>query len=242
MHLIRWSLLVFPAYYPHSLIVAQANYPSASLGPQNYHLFPDPLHPDFSLPFLLSLNSMINHYTHSLMKWSKVKSLSSVRLFVTPWTGAYQAPPSMGCSRQEYWSRLPFPSPGDLPNSGIEPWSPALQADALTSELPGKPFLLSYHDYPCLVIAQRPIPWLYPCTWRQPGKRPTLRLHSHRHTHTLMPPVPVFTLNVSHQISSGPLRAVWQSFIFSIISYIPRIIYCLILLDNFHIFFSLLKS
>lgn len=68
MHLIRWSLLIFPAYYPHSLIVAQANYPSASLGPQNYHLFPDPLRPDFSLPFLLSLNSMINHYTHSLMK------------------------------------------------------------------------------------------------------------------------------------------------------------------------------
>ena len=54
----------------------------------------------------------------------KVKSLSRVRLFVTPWTVAYQAPLSMGFSRQEYWSGLPFPSPGDLPNPGIEPGSP----------------------------------------------------------------------------------------------------------------------
>ena len=52
----------------------------------------------------------------------KVKSLSHVRLFVTPWTVAYKAPLSMGFSRQEYWRGLPFPSPGDLPNPGIEPW------------------------------------------------------------------------------------------------------------------------
>ena len=69
----------------------------------------------------------------------KVKSLSRVRLFATPWTVVYQAPPSMGFSRQEYWSGLPFPSPGDLPNPGIKPRSPALEADALTSEPPGKP-------------------------------------------------------------------------------------------------------
>ena len=56
----------------------------------------------------------------------------------TPWTVAYQAPPSMGFSRQEYWSGLPFPSPGDLPDPGIKPWSPAFQADTLTSEPPGK--------------------------------------------------------------------------------------------------------
>ena len=68
-----------------------------------------------------------------------MKSLSCVRLFVTPWTVAYQAPLSMGFSRQEYWSGLPFPSPGDLPNPGIEPGSPALETDTLTSELPGKP-------------------------------------------------------------------------------------------------------
>ena len=67
----------------------------------------------------------------------KVKSLSSVRLFATPWTVAHQAPPSMGFSRQEYWSGLPFPSPGDLPDPGIKPGSPAFQTDALTSEPPG---------------------------------------------------------------------------------------------------------
>ena len=56
----------------------------------------------------------------------KVKSLSRVRLFVTLWTVAHQAPPSLGFSRQEYWSGLPLPSPGDLPNPGFEPGSPAL--------------------------------------------------------------------------------------------------------------------
>ena len=56
----------------------------------------------------------------------KVKSLSCVQFFTTPWTVAYQAPPSMGFSRQEYWSGLPFPSPGDLPDPGIKPGSPAL--------------------------------------------------------------------------------------------------------------------
>ena len=63
-----------------------------------------------------------------------VKSLSRVRPFVILWTVAHQAPPSMGFSSQEYWSGLPFPSPGDLPDPGIEPRSPALQADTLTSE------------------------------------------------------------------------------------------------------------
>ena len=64
----------------------------------------------------------------------KVKSLSRVRLFATPWGVAYQAPPSMGFSRQQCWSGLPFPSPGDLPDPGIKLGSPALQADALLSE------------------------------------------------------------------------------------------------------------
>ena len=68
----------------------------------------------------------------------KVKSLSHVRLFATPWGVAHQAPPSVGFSRQECWSGLPFPSPGDLLNPGIEPGSPALRADALPSEPPGK--------------------------------------------------------------------------------------------------------
>ena len=72
--------------------------------------------------------------------WSrlKVKSLGHVWLFVTPWTVAYQAPPSMVFSRQEYWSGLLFPSPEDLPDRGIEHRCPALYADALPSEPPGK--------------------------------------------------------------------------------------------------------
>jgi len=57
---------------------------------------------------------------------SEVKTLSRARLFATPWTVAHQASPSVGLSRQEYWSGLPFPSPEDLPDPGIEPGSPAL--------------------------------------------------------------------------------------------------------------------
>ena len=68
----------------------------------------------------------------------KVKSLSQVWLSTTPWTAAYQAPPSMGFSRQEYWSGLSLASPVDLPDPGIEPGSSTLQADALPSEPPGK--------------------------------------------------------------------------------------------------------
>ena len=63
---------------------------------------------------------------------------SRVRLFATPWTVAYQARQFMEFSRQGYWSGLPFPSPRDLPDPGIEPRSPALQADTLPSEPPGK--------------------------------------------------------------------------------------------------------
>ena len=67
----------------------------------------------------------------------KVKSLSHVRLFAIPWSVVYQASLSMGFSRQEYWNGLPFPSLGNLPDPGIDPRSPALQADALPSEPPG---------------------------------------------------------------------------------------------------------
>ena len=65
---------------------------------------------------------------------SEVKSLSLLRLSAAPWTVAHQASPSVEFSRHEYWSGLPFPSPGNLPDPGIEPGSPALQADALPSE------------------------------------------------------------------------------------------------------------
>ena len=75
------------------------------------------------------------------LKLIEVKSVSRVWLFATPWTVAYKAPLSTELSRQEYWRGLPFPSPGDPPNPGIEPGSPASQADALPSESPGKPVL-----------------------------------------------------------------------------------------------------
>ena len=65
--------------------------------------------------------------------------LSHVRLFVTPWTAACLALLSMEFFRQGYWSGLPFPLPGYLPDPGVEPGSPALQADSLLTELPGKP-------------------------------------------------------------------------------------------------------
>ena len=75
---------------------------------------------------------------------SEANSLSRVQLFATPWTVAHQAPLSMGFSRPEYWSGLPFPSPTDLPNPGIEPGSPAWQAGALSSEPPGN-FHFHFH-------------------------------------------------------------------------------------------------
>ena len=91
---------------------------------------------------------------HGTMGWFqigkvkvKVKSLSRVRLFATPWTVAHQAPPSMGFSRQEHWSGVPFPSLGDLPNPWIEPRSPALQAEVLTSEPPGE-FVKAVYCHP----------------------------------------------------------------------------------------------
>ena len=65
--------------------------------------------------------------------------LSRAQLFETQWTVACQAPLSMEFSRQEYWSGLPFPPPGVIPDPGIEPGSPSLQADSLPSEPPGKP-------------------------------------------------------------------------------------------------------
>jgi len=72
------------------------------------------------------------------------QSLSRVPLFATPWNVAHQALLSMGFSRQEYWSGLPFPSPRDLPYPGIKPWSPALYTDSLQSEPPWNPVRQSY--------------------------------------------------------------------------------------------------
>ena len=95
-----------------------------------------------------------------LQKGSVQFSRSVVSDSAIPWTITYQAPPSMGFSRQERWSGLPFPSPGDLPDPGIEPGSPALQADALPSEpqdLPKKdtsPHITPIWSSPCLFSQQ----------------------------------------------------------------------------------------
>ena len=75
---------------------------------------------------------------------SELNSLSCVQLSATTWAVAHQAPQSMGFSRQEYWSGLPFPSPGYLPNPGIKPRPPTLQADTLTSETPGMPLITQF--------------------------------------------------------------------------------------------------
>ena len=91
------------------------------------------------------------HITLCKVKW---KFLSHVQLFATPWTIARQAPPSMGFSRKKYWSGLPFPSPGILPDPEVEPGSPALQVDSLPSEPPGKPMTscncnINYCNFHC---------------------------------------------------------------------------------------------
>ena len=99
-----------------------------------------------------------NSSPFALSPWSEVKSLSRVRLFATPWTIAYQAPLSVGFSRQEYWSGLPFPSPGDLPYPGIKPRSPALWADALSSKPPGKP-ILTWLMFSCWFKFTNKMPW-----------------------------------------------------------------------------------
>ena len=84
--------------------------------------------------------------------------------FVTPWTVARQAPLSIGFSRQECWTGLPFPSPGDLPNPGIEPTSPALEGGLFTAEPPGKPSQLSEQQFTCKAVGTSAM------------KRPSLRM------------------------------------------------------------------
>ena len=99
-----------------------------------------------------------------------MKSLSRIQLFATPWTVAYQAPRSMEFSRQEYWSGLPFASPGDLPKPGIEPGSPAFQADALASEPPGgKPQIIhSYSEIGSLKLLEM---FKVCCKWKKSKKK-----------------------------------------------------------------------
>ena len=115
--------------------------PSASLPRSCFSCLVAPSCPALCNPMDCSLSgsSVYGISQARIQERKKVKSLSRVQFFATPWTVAYQAPLSMGFSRQEYWNGLPFPSPGDLPDPGIEPGFPPLQADTLLSEPQGSP-------------------------------------------------------------------------------------------------------
>ena len=91
----------------------------------------------------------VRHDWATEMNWTELMVVGgsvakSCLTLATPWTVACQVPLSLGFSRQEYWSGLPFPSPGDLPNPGVKPKSPSLQADSLGTELPGKSYIFVY--------------------------------------------------------------------------------------------------
>ena len=113
---------------------------SATRSPASLHTCPGrtgnlPCRSALPLGRLFDQHNLCFHFRH----------LSHVRLFVTPWTAAHQAPLSMESSRQECWSGLPFPSPGDLPDPAIKPGSSSLQAYSLRSEPPGKPRMRTTH-------------------------------------------------------------------------------------------------
>ena len=93
------------------------------------------------------------------------QSLSRVWLFVTPWTGARQAPLSLGFPKQEYWSGLPFPSPGHLPNPGIKHGSPTLRVYSLPPEPPRKPNSYSCSMLPLLLLSLFSHVWLCATPW-----------------------------------------------------------------------------
>ena len=124
-------------------------------------------------------------FQYSSYKNERKKSCSVVSNSLQPHgLVAYQGPLSMRFSRQEYWSGLPFPSPGDLPNPGIEPRSPALRADALPSEPPGKPYSLYAAAaaakllQSCLTLRpHRQQPTRLPCPWDSPGKNTGVGCH-----------------------------------------------------------------
>ena len=120
-----------------------------------------------------------------------VNSLSHIWLFATPWTVAHQTPLSMGFPRQESWSGLPYPSPGDLPNPGIEPGSLALQADSLPSEPLGKPLMYTFIQQP---MNSSYSTGLKPNLFSPPTLLPTsvigttlpcARMRAHTHTHCM---------------------------------------------------------
>ena len=111
------------------------------------------------------LNCREQHHLQETEKKEKVLVAQSCQLFATPWTVNCQAPLSMGFSRQEYWSGLPFLSSGDLHDLGIEPRSPALQADSLPSEPPGKPSRTCADAQMWRLATDQPLPLRFPFFW-----------------------------------------------------------------------------
>ena len=116
---------------------------------------------------LKAVNGWVASLTQ-LPEVSKCYLLSRFLFFATLWTVAHQVPLCMEFSRQEHWSELPLPPPWDFPNPGVEPWSPALQADSLPSELSEKPSvstpvnrrnILSVSRGVAFVLAYFPICW-----------------------------------------------------------------------------------
>ena len=129
----NWVPVYMPCILSFPLQVGpkEATFSSFSLSPQelfSQHYFP--VNETYLFSRLLTSLVLTRVYQTMLVPWKKamtnLKLLSRVRIFATPWTVAYPASPSMGFFRQEYWSGLPFPSPGDLPDPDIEPRSPAL--------------------------------------------------------------------------------------------------------------------
>ena len=111
----------------------------------------------FTYPFF-STKMYQNHLSPGTI-FGEVKLLSHVHLFVTLWTVVRQASPSMGFSRPEYWSGLPFPSLGDLPDPGIKPGSPTLQADSLPSEPPGSQYFVLEEVTKLLKLLRHRLVW-----------------------------------------------------------------------------------
>ena len=127
---------------------------------------------------------MVTSVISGCCPWHFVLSCSVVSDSATPWTVAFQAPLFMEFSRQECWSGLPFPSPGDLPDPGIEPGSPALQADALQSEPPGR--------FQALGLIE-PKPVQYQCPLYHSASPQTITSHWFYHL-TYIFPLPNFPL------------------------------------------------
>ena len=113
--------------------------------------------------------------------WVHAQSLSHVRLFVTPWTVAHQAPLSMECSRQECWSGLPFPPSRDLPNPGIRPKSlvsPALASGFFTTVPLGKSFRVESENESCSFMSNSLRPHRLYSPWNSPGLNTGVGSHS----------------------------------------------------------------